>query len=173
MNRRVEAKLTGVAHCWDIWALSLFLWKPAWIDSLSNTDNTKPHIYFCAKWKPWLLFAPDLARYREINQKISVDPVTSEHELTCQAEGYPEAEVIWTSRDHQQLSGETTITNSKRKEKLLNVTSTLRINTTANEIFYCTFRGSSPEENSTAELVIPGDILNVSITMCLELLPDT
>ncbi|XP_032979903.1 programmed cell death 1 ligand 1 isoform X5 [Rhinolophus ferrumequinum] len=95
------------------------------------------------------------ARYREINQKISVDPVTSEHELTCQAEGYPEAEVIWTSRDHQQLSGETTITNSKRKEKLLNVTSTLRINTTANEIFYCTFRGSSPEENSTAELVIP------------------
>ncbi|XP_074186562.1 programmed cell death 1 ligand 1 isoform X2 [Rhinolophus sinicus] len=95
------------------------------------------------------------ARYHKINQKISVDPVTSEHELTCQAEGYPEAEVIWTSRDHQQLSGKTTITNSKRKEKLLNVTSTLRINTTANEIFYCTFRGSSPEENSTAELVIP------------------
>ncbi|XP_019520271.1 PREDICTED: programmed cell death 1 ligand 1 isoform X2 [Hipposideros armiger] len=95
------------------------------------------------------------APYRKINQRISVDPVTSKHELTCQAEGYPEAEVIWKSSDHQVLSGKTTITNSEREEKLLNVTSTLRINATANEVFYCTFRGSSPEENNTAEFVIP------------------
>ncbi|XP_036094663.1 programmed cell death 1 ligand 1 isoform X2 [Rousettus aegyptiacus] len=95
------------------------------------------------------------APYRKINQIISVDPVTSEHELTCQAEGYPEAEVIWTSSDQQVLSGKTTIANSEREEKLFNVTSTLRINTTANEIFYCTFRRSDFEENSTAELVIP------------------
>ncbi|XP_032722387.1 programmed cell death 1 ligand 1 isoform X1 [Lontra canadensis] len=97
------------------------------------------------------------APYRRINQRISVDPVTSEHELMCQAEGYPEAEVIWTSSDHQVLSGKTTITNSNGEEKLFNVTSTLRINTTANEIFYCTFRRSGPEEdrNNTAKLVIP------------------
>ncbi|XP_059782419.1 programmed cell death 1 ligand 1 isoform X3 [Balaenoptera ricei] len=95
------------------------------------------------------------APYRKINRTISVDPVTSEHELTCQAEGYPEAEVIWTSSDHQVLSGKTTITSSKREEKLFNVTSTLRINTTANEIFYCIFRRLGHEENSTAELVIP------------------
>uniref|UniRef100_F6PJN1 Programmed cell death 1 ligand 1 n=1 Tax=Macaca mulatta TaxID=9544 RepID=F6PJN1_MACMU len=96
------------------------------------------------------------APYNKINQRILVvDPVTSEHELTCQAEGYPKAEVIWTSSDHQVLSGKTTTTNSKREEKLLNVTSTLRINTTANEIFYCIFRRLDPEENHTAELVIP------------------
>ncbi|KAB0390404.1 hypothetical protein E2I00_004942 [Balaenoptera physalus] len=95
------------------------------------------------------------APYRKINQTISVDPVTSEHELTCQAEGYPEAEVVWTSSDHRVLSGKTTITSSKREEKLFNVTSTLRINTTANEIFYCIFRRLGHEENSTAELVIP------------------
>ncbi|KAM8802500.1 programmed cell death 1 ligand 1 isoform 1-T2 [Rhynchonycteris naso] len=95
------------------------------------------------------------APYRKINQRISVDPATSEHELTCQAEGYPEAEVIWTSSDHQVLNGKTTITSSKREEKLYNVTSTIRINATANEIFYCTFRRSGLEENSTAELVIP------------------
>ncbi|ELK07017.1 programmed cell death 1 ligand 1 isoform X1 [Pteropus alecto] len=95
------------------------------------------------------------APYHKINQIISVDPVTSEHELTCQAEGYPEAEVIWTSSDQRVLSGKTTIANSEREEKLFNVTSTLRINTTANEIFYCTFRRSDFEENSTAELVIP------------------
>lgn len=101
------------------------------------------------------------APYRTINQRISVDPVTSEHELMCQAEGYPEAEVTWTSSDQQVLSGKTTITNSKREEKLFNVTSTLRTNTTANEIFYCTFRRSGLEENSTAELVIPVKLMDV------------
>ncbi|XP_045436138.1 programmed cell death 1 ligand 1 [Pipistrellus kuhlii] len=95
------------------------------------------------------------APYSKINQRISVDLDTSEHELTCQAEGYPEAEVTWTSSDHRVLSGKTTITSSERDEKLLNVTSTLRVNTTANEIFYCTFRRSGFEENSTSELVIP------------------
>ncbi|KAG8523687.1 Programmed cell death 1 ligand 1, partial [Galemys pyrenaicus] len=95
------------------------------------------------------------APYRKINQGISVDPVTSEHELMCQAEGYPEAEVIWTNSDHQVLSGKTVITNSEGEEKLLNVTSILRVNTTANEIFYCTFQRTNHQENSTAELVIP------------------
>uniref|UniRef100_A0A5F9CE32 Programmed cell death 1 ligand 1 n=1 Tax=Oryctolagus cuniculus TaxID=9986 RepID=A0A5F9CE32_RABIT len=95
------------------------------------------------------------APYHKINQRISVDPVTSEHELTCQAEGYPEAEVIWTSSDHQILHGKTDVTNSNREEKFFNVTSTLRINTTANEIFYCTFQRPGPEANNTAKLIIP------------------
>ncbi|XP_012593388.1 programmed cell death 1 ligand 1 [Microcebus murinus] len=95
------------------------------------------------------------APYHKINQRISMDPATSEHELTCQAEGYPKAEVTWTSSDHRVLSGRTTITNSKREEQLFNVTSTLRVNTTANEIFFCTFRRLNLEENNTAELVIP------------------
>ncbi|XP_077615593.1 programmed cell death 1 ligand 1 isoform X2 [Crocuta crocuta] len=96
------------------------------------------------------------APYRKINQRISVDPVTSEHELMCQAEGYPTAEVIWTDSDYQVLRGQTTITNSNTETKLFNVTSTLRVNTTANAIFYCTFlQRSSPEGNSTAELIIP------------------
>ncbi|KAF6123510.1 CD274 molecule [Phyllostomus discolor] len=102
----------------------------------------------------YLLKAP----YRKINQRISVDEVTSEHELTCQAEGYPKAEVIWTSSDHQVLNGKTTITSSNREEKLFNVTSTLKINTTTNEVFYCTFRRSGLEDNSTAELVIPEQV---------------
>ncbi|XP_004838302.1 programmed cell death 1 ligand 1 isoform X2 [Heterocephalus glaber] len=95
------------------------------------------------------------APYLKINQRISTDPVTSEHELMCQAEGYPEAEVIWTSSDHQILSGNTVITKSQTEEKLFNVTSTLRINATANEIFYCTFRRLGSEENNRAELIIP------------------
>ncbi|XP_048207987.1 programmed cell death 1 ligand 1 [Perognathus longimembris pacificus] len=103
------------------------------------------------------------APYNKINQRISVDPVTSEHKLTCQAEGYPEAEVIWTSSDHRFLSGETNITQSQR-EKLFNVTSMLRINTTANEIFYCTFRRFDSWENNTAELIIPEPPLVLSET---------
>ncbi|XP_029776351.1 programmed cell death 1 ligand 1 isoform X2 [Suricata suricatta] len=105
------------------------------------------------------------APYRRINQRISVDPVTFEHELMCQAEGYPTAEVVWTDSDHQVLSGQTTITNSNMETKLFNVTSTLRINTTANAIFYCTFlQRASPEGNNTATLIIPDVASKASAT---------
>lgn len=95
------------------------------------------------------------APYRKINQRISMDPATSEHELMCQAEGYPEAEVIWTNSDHQSLSGETTVTTSQTEEKLLNVTSVLRVNATVNDVFHCTFWRVHSGENHTAELIIP------------------
>ncbi|XP_060055295.1 programmed cell death 1 ligand 1 isoform X2 [Erinaceus europaeus] len=95
------------------------------------------------------------APYHKINQRISVDPVTREYELICQAEGYPEAEVIWKNSDHQVLSGKTIITKSKKEEKLLNVTSILRVNTTANQAFQCTFQRSGHQENNTAMLIIP------------------
>ncbi|XP_028619903.1 programmed cell death 1 ligand 1 isoform X2 [Grammomys surdaster] len=95
------------------------------------------------------------APYRKINQRISVDPATSEHELICQAEGYPEAEVTWTNSDRQSLSGKKTVTTSQTEEKLLNVTSSLRVNTTANDVFYCTFWRLQSGENYTAELIIP------------------
>ncbi|XP_051055918.1 programmed cell death 1 ligand 1 [Phodopus roborovskii] len=95
------------------------------------------------------------APYRKINHRISMDPTTSEHELTCQAEGYPEAKVIWTNSGKQSLSGNTTVTTSQTKEKLFNVTSTLRINATANDVFYCTFWRLHSGENHTAELIIP------------------
>lgn len=103
-------------------------------------------------------FSFDLAPYRKINQSISTDPVTSEHELTCQAEGYPEAEVIWTNSDHQLLHGKTTVTISRSEEKLFNVTSTLKINGTANDVFYCSFLRLQSGENHTAQLIIPGKL---------------
>ncbi|GAB1302311.1 Programmed cell death 1 ligand 1 [Apodemus speciosus] len=95
------------------------------------------------------------APYRKINQRISMDPATSEYELICQAEGYPEAKVIWTDSDHQSLSGKTTVTTSQTEEKLLNVTSSLRVNATANDVFYCTFWRFQSGENHTDVLIIP------------------
>ncbi|XP_036047497.1 programmed cell death 1 ligand 1 [Onychomys torridus] len=95
------------------------------------------------------------APYRKINHRISMNPATSEHELMCQAEGYPEAEVIWTNSNHQSLNGKITVTSSQTEEKLFNVTSTLRINATANDVFYCTFWRPQSEKNHTAELIIP------------------
>ncbi|KAM6170108.1 programmed cell death 1 ligand 1 [Rhynchocyon petersi] len=112
------------------------------------------------------------APYRRINQRISVDHITLEHELTCQAKGYPEAEVIWTSRDHHVLKGKTIITKEK-EEELFNVTSMLRVNASAQEIFYCTFRRAGIEENTTAELVIPGNVLNVISRKCITHCPIT
>ncbi|XP_041517581.1 programmed cell death 1 ligand 1 [Microtus oregoni] len=95
------------------------------------------------------------APYHKINHRIFMDPATSEYELTCQAEGYPKAEVIWTNSDNQSLSGKTTVTTSQTEEKLFNMTSTLRINATANDVFYCTFWRLQSGENYTAELIIP------------------
>ncbi|KAH0521420.1 Programmed cell death 1 ligand 1 [Microtus ochrogaster] len=99
------------------------------------------------------------APYHKINHRIFMDPATSEYELTCQAEGYPKAEVIWTNSDNQSLSGKTTVTTSQTEEKLFNMTSTLRINATANDVFYCTFWRLQSGENYTAELIIPDALL--------------
>ncbi|XP_050016093.1 programmed cell death 1 ligand 1 isoform X2 [Alexandromys fortis] len=101
------------------------------------------------------------APYHKINHRIFMDPATSEYELTCQAEGYPKAEVIWTNSDNQSLSGKTTVTASQTEEKLFNMTSTLRINATANDVFYCTFWRLQSGENYTAELIIPVKTLDV------------
>lgn len=89
-----------------------------------------------------------------------MDPATSEHELICQAEGYPEAEVVWINGDRQSLRGKRTVTTSQTEERLLNVTSSLRVNATANDVFYCTFWISQSGENHTAELIIPGELTN-------------
>ncbi|XP_072453319.1 programmed cell death 1 ligand 1 isoform X2 [Notamacropus eugenii] len=102
------------------------------------------------KWITLTVNAP----YSEINHRIKVDPVTSEHEITCQSEGYPEAEVIWKNGD-QDLSSRATVTYLVGPEKLFNVTSTLRINTTANEVFQCLFQEKDTGKNITAHIVIP------------------
>lgn len=93
------------------------------------------------------------APYRKINQRISVDPATSEHELMCQAEGYPLANVTWTTSKNETLDWNTTVTTSQTEEKLLNVTSILRVNATVHDVFNCTFWGV--DSNHTAELIIP------------------
>ncbi|XP_007499605.1 programmed cell death 1 ligand 1 isoform X2 [Monodelphis domestica] len=94
------------------------------------------------------------APYSKINQRVKEDPDTSEHEITCQSEGYPKAEVIWKSKD-QDLSSKATVKYAVGQEKLFNVTSTLRINATANEVFQCLFQVKETGENTTAEIVIP------------------
>ncbi|XP_043834776.1 programmed cell death 1 ligand 1 [Dromiciops gliroides] len=105
------------------------------------------------KWISLTVKAP----YRKIDQRIKVDPVTSEYELTCQSEGYPKAEVTWI-RGEQDLSSKAIVTYSIGREKLFNVTSTLRINATANETFHCLFQEKDTGKNTTAQFVIPEKI---------------
>ncbi|XP_051843674.1 programmed cell death 1 ligand 1 isoform X1 [Antechinus flavipes] len=102
------------------------------------------------KWITLTVNAP----YNKINQRIKMDPVTSEYEITCQSEGYPKAEVIWKSRD-QDLSNKATVTYSVGPEKLFNVTSTLRVNATVNESFQCLFQEKDTGKNISAQIVIP------------------
>ncbi|KAG3287193.1 programmed cell death 1 ligand 1 [Ictidomys tridecemlineatus] len=159
VHGKEDLKVQHSSYRQRAWLLKDQLYQGNAVLQITNVKLQDAGVYCCMisyggadyKWITLKVNAP----YREISQRISMDPVTSEYELTCQAEGYPEAEVIWTSSDHQILSAKTTITKSQSEEKFFNVTSTLRINTTANEIFYCTFKRLSFTENNTAELVIP------------------
>ncbi|XP_027718583.1 programmed cell death 1 ligand 1 isoform X1 [Vombatus ursinus] len=101
------------------------------------------------KWITLTVNAP----YSKINHRIKVDPVTSEYEITCQSEGYPKAKVIWKSGD-QDLSSKATVKYSVGQEKLFNITSTLRVNTTANEVFQCFFQEKDTGKNTSAQIVI-------------------
>uniref|UniRef100_A0A8C5X3U4 Ig-like domain-containing protein n=1 Tax=Malurus cyaneus samueli TaxID=2593467 RepID=A0A8C5X3U4_9PASS len=63
----------------------------------------------------------------------------NEWKLTCQSEGYPEAEVIWQNRDYEDLSDKANTRYESGSDQLYLVTSTLTIKSGIDEIFYCTF----------------------------------
>uniref|UniRef100_A0A8C5TML4 Ig-like domain-containing protein n=1 Tax=Malurus cyaneus samueli TaxID=2593467 RepID=A0A8C5TML4_9PASS len=82
----------------------------------------------------------------------------NEWKLTCQSEGYPEAEVIWQNRDYEDLSDKANTRYESGSDQLYLVTSTLTIKSGIDEIFYCTFWNKELQENTSAILHIAGNI---------------
>ncbi|XP_028911635.1 programmed cell death 1 ligand 1 [Ornithorhynchus anatinus] len=126
---------------------------------ITNVQLTDAGVYRCLigyegadyKWITLTVQAP----YSKINQRISRNPTTLEYEMTCQSEGYPEASVIWKNNYHEDLSDKAITNSSRGPDMLFNVTSTLGINATVNDTFYCFFWNKKAEENTTAVLIIP------------------
>uniref|UniRef100_A0A663N974 Ig-like domain-containing protein n=1 Tax=Athene cunicularia TaxID=194338 RepID=A0A663N974_ATHCN len=78
------------------------------------------------------------APYRTITQGV-VNTGDNEWKLTCQSEGYPQAEVIWQNREHEDLTDKANTSYETGSDQLYRVTSTLTIKSRIDEIFYCVF----------------------------------
>ncbi|NWS89297.1 PD1L1 protein, partial [Toxostoma redivivum] len=89
------------------------------------------------------------APYRIINQGV-VGTGHSEWKLSCQSEGYPEAEVIWQNRNHEDLTNKANTRFETGSDLLYRVTSTLTIKSGIDEIFYCIFWNKELQENTSA-----------------------
>ncbi|NWV62640.1 PD1L1 protein, partial [Malurus elegans] len=89
------------------------------------------------------------APYRIITPGV-VSTGHNEWKLTCQSEGYPEAEVIWQNRDYEDLSDKANTRYESGSDQLYLVTSTLTIKSGIDETFYCTFWNKELQENTSA-----------------------
>ncbi|NXQ63101.1 PD1L1 protein, partial [Anthoscopus minutus] len=89
------------------------------------------------------------APYRIINQGV-VNTGHNEWKLTCQSEGYPEAEVIWQNRNYEDLTDKANTIFETGSDQLFLVTSTLTIKSEIDEIFYCIFWNKELKENTSA-----------------------
>ncbi|NXX28317.1 PD1L1 protein, partial [Nicator chloris] len=89
------------------------------------------------------------APYRTINQGV-VSTGHNEWKLTCESEGYPEAEVIWQNRNYEDLTDKANTSVETGSDQLYRVTSTLTIKSGIDEIFYCIFWNKELQENTSA-----------------------
>ncbi|NXP72209.1 PD1L1 protein, partial [Ramphastos sulfuratus] len=89
------------------------------------------------------------APYRNITQEI-VRTGNNEWKLTCRSEGYPQAEVIWRNREHEDLTDKANTSYETGSDQLYYMTSTLTIKSRTDEIFYCIFWNKELQENTSA-----------------------
>lgn len=92
------------------------------------------HFFFCCP-----------ASYKEINTRILQVPGTDEVELTCQAEGYPLAEVSWPN-----ISVSANTSHMETSDGLYQVTSILRLKPLPGRNFTCEFWNADVKELTSA-----------------------
>lgn len=100
--------------------------------------NQKRETYF-------FLFFSYPASYKKINTRNLKVPGTDEVELTCQAVGYPLAEVSWPN-----ISVPTNTSHTKTSEGLYQVTSVLRLKPHPGRNFSCVFWNANMKELTSA-----------------------
>ncbi|NXP08595.1 PD1L1 protein, partial [Thinocorus orbignyianus] len=100
------------------------------------------------------------ADYKTINLKVTapyrtitpgvVSTGDNKWKLTCQSEGYPQAEVIWRNKEYEDLTDKANTSYETGSDRLYRVTSTLTIKSRTDEIFYCIFWNKELQENTSA-----------------------
>ncbi|XP_058421295.1 programmed cell death 1 ligand 2 [Diceros bicornis minor] len=97
------------------------------------------------------------ASYKKINTHILKVPGTDEIEITCQAEGYPLAEVSWPN-----VSVPANTSHTKTSEDLYQVTSVLRLKPHPGRNFSCEFWNANVKELTSA-IIDPQDEMEPKI----------
>ncbi|XP_035877560.1 programmed cell death 1 ligand 2 isoform X3 [Phyllostomus discolor] len=110
-------------------------------------------IGFRTTWDYKYLTLKVKASYKKINTRVVQVPRTDEVELTCQAKGYPLAEVSWPNTN---VSANTSHTETS--DGLYQVTSVLRIKPPPGRNFSCEFWNANVKELTSAIIVSPGEM---------------
>ncbi|KAM8802504.1 programmed cell death 1 ligand 2 isoform 2-T3 [Rhynchonycteris naso] len=119
---------------------------------VSDAGKYRCVIGYGSAWDYKYLTLKVKASYKEINTHILQVPGTDEVELTCQAEGYPLAEVSWPNIN---VSAKTS--HMETSEGLYQVTSVLRLKPLPGRNFSCEFWNANMKELTSA-IIDPQDL---------------
>ncbi|XP_036999488.2 programmed cell death 1 ligand 2 isoform X2 [Artibeus jamaicensis] len=119
------------------------------------SDSGKYHcvIGFGTTWDYKYLTLKVKASYKKINTRVVQVPRTDEVELTCQAKGYPLAEVSWPN-----INVSANTSHMETPDGLYQVTSVLRVKPLPGRNFSCEFWNANVKELTSAFIVSPGQM---------------
>ncbi|KAM7093953.1 programmed cell death 1 ligand 2 isoform 1-T2 [Molossus nigricans] len=110
-------------------------------------------VIYSSAWDYKYLTLKVKAPYKKINTRVLQVPGTDEVELTCQAEGYPLAEVSWP---HTNVSANTS--HMETSDGLFQVTSVLRLKPLPGRNFSCEFWNANEKELTSAIFDLQGEM---------------
>ncbi|KAM9641329.1 programmed cell death 1 ligand 2 isoform 1-T2 [Trichechus inunguis] len=112
---------------------------------VSDAGHYRCLIVYKSSWDYKYLTLKVKGSYKKINTHVLRVPGTGEVELTCQAEGYPLAEVSWPD-----VSVPANTSHTKTPENLYQVTSVLRLKPHPGQNFSCVFWNENVKERTSA-----------------------
>ncbi|XP_057354628.1 programmed cell death 1 ligand 2 isoform X2 [Manis pentadactyla] len=118
-----------------------------------DTGQYRCLIIYGVAWDYKYLTLKVKASYKKINTLIHKVPGIDEVELTCQAEGYPLAEVSWPNN-----SVPANTSHTKTSEGLYQVTSVLRLKPHPGRNFSCVFWNANMKELTSAVIDPQGEM---------------
>ncbi|XP_054439070.1 programmed cell death 1 ligand 2 isoform X2 [Pteronotus mesoamericanus] len=119
---------------------------------VSDAGKYRCVIGYATSWDYKYLTLKVKASYKKINTHTVSVPGTDEIELTCQAKGYPLAEVSWSNVNFSANTSHT-----ETSDGLYQVTSVLRLKSPASRNFSCEFWNANVKELTSAIIALRGD----------------
>ncbi|CAK6434005.1 unnamed protein product [Pipistrellus nathusii] len=120
---------------------------------LSDAGKYRCVVIYRSAWDYKYLTLKVKASYKKINTRILQVPGTDEMELTCQAEGYPLAEVSWPN-----ISVSANTSHMETSDGLYQVTSILRLKRVPGRNFTCEFWNADVKELTSAIIDPQGEM---------------